>query len=375
MTKFTTKLGAAALLALVAPALMAASSPSYVFNKRMGGLQVSSSDAIPSPGTAPSTPSTPATPLTYKASLSAQTLDFGATPVGSPLTRSVLMSNTGTGPLAVSAPTVTGVAFSASSDCSGTLAPGASCQTSVTFAPTQVATASGNVTFNSDATNAPLALSLAGTGTDPYVANVSMWLQGDAAPVKDSSASPKPITAYGTAGVSTVTEVIGPGSLYFDGTAYLTSPANSGFLFAARDFTVESWVYLTKLTPYAVLGGVWTGNASTSSWLVSQGSTASNLRFGYSDGFNVSFVETNGGLTANKWIHIAVTRQAGTLRLFVDGIQRYSGAVPTFASPSMNLGVMSISTGQYPSAGYLDNFRITKGTARYTGNFTPSADY
>jgi hypothetical protein len=210
---------------------------------------------------------------------------------------------------------------------------------------------------------------------DPYVSNVSIWLQGDAAPVKDSSSAPKPITTYGTAGVSSVAKVSGSGSLYFDGTSYLTSPANSGFLFAARDFTVESWVYLTKLTPYAVLGSVWTGNASTSSWLVSQGSNASNLRFGYSDGSNVSFVESNGGLMTNKWTHIAITRQAGTLRMFVDGVQRYRGIVPAFASPSMNLGVMSISNGQYPSAGYLDSFRITNGTARYTSSFTPSIDY
>jgi hypothetical protein len=375
MKKLTSKLGAAVLLALVAPSLMAASTPGYVFVKRMNGLKVSSTAAMPPPNTETTVPSTPPAPLTYLANLSAQSLDFGGTPVGSPLTKSVLLSNTGTGPLSVSAPAVVGSAFSAATDCSTTLAPGASCQTSVTFTPTQVAAASGSVTVSSNASNGPLVVSLTGTGTDPYVANVSLWLKGDAAPIQDSSPSPKSVTAYGTAAANTGTKVAGTGSLYFDGASYLSSPANGGFSFATRDFTVESWVYLTKLTPYAVLSSVWTGTASTSSWLVSQGSTASNLRFGYSDGSNVNFVETNGGLTTNKWTHIAVSRQAGTLRMFVDGVQRYSGSVPTLASPSMNLGVMSISNGQYPSAGYLDNLRITNGTARYTSNFTPSADY
>jgi len=355
-------------LALVAPALMAA-TPSYVFTKRMDGLRVSTTGATPPP------PTTPAAPFTYTASLSAQSIDFETTPVGTPVTKSVVLSNTGTGSIALNAPAVTGSAFKVASDCTSTLAAGANCQVSVTFSPAQVGVASGSVTINANTTNAPLVLTLAGTGADPYVANVSLWLKGDAAPIQDSSSAPKAVTAHGTAAVSTTTKVAGAGSLYFDGAAYLTSPANSGFSFAARDFTVESWVYLTKLTPYAVLGSVWTGTASTSAWLISQGSTASNLRFGYSDGSAVSFVETNGGLIVGKWTHIAVSRQAGTLRMFVDGVQRYSGNVPAFASPSMNLGIMSISTGQYPSAGYLDNFRITNGTARYMSNFTPTADY
>lgn len=76
----------------------------------------------------------------------------------------------------------------------------------------------------------------------------------------------------------------------------------------------------------------------------------------------------------NTWNHLAFSRTGTTLKIFVNGTQRYTGTNTVIFN--------SASTGVYlftaPSEagrmfqGYLSNFRIVKGTGLYSSNFTPS---
>ena len=73
----------------------------------------------------------------------------------------------------------------------------------------------------------------------------------------------------------------------------------------------------------------------------------------------------------NTWRHVAVTRSGTSLRLFINGVQRGS----TLTS-SANLSDNQLKIGYYYSetfgfVGKVDEFRVTKGVARYTANFTP----
>jgi hypothetical protein len=75
-------------------------------------------------------------------------------------------------------------------------------------------------------------------------------------------------------------------------------------------------------------------------------------------------------VSLNTWAHIAVTRSGTSLRLFVNGV--LDGNV----SNSQNFTDTNITIGRGVWAssefeGYLDDFRVTKGYARYTSNFTP----
>ena len=168
------------------------------------------------------------------------------------------------------------------------------------------------------------------------------------------------------------------GSLSFNGTSqYLTAPANAGFAFGTGDFTVEFWVYMNAFSGSGTAGafvGPWTGTASTSAWLFTQGNTTnSNLRFGVSDGTTATFYESSSTLTLNQWFHVAAVRSSGTLKLYSNGIQVYSGALTQNISvSSQTLQINGVAGATFLSNCYISNLRIVKGVAVYTGTFTPS---
>ena len=159
------------------------------------------------------------------------------------------------------------------------------------------------------------------------------------------------------------------GSAYFDGTGdYLTVPANSAYTYGTGDFTVECWAFLTTATSSAAIVGTWSGTNSSSGWLLSQGATnVSAIRFGLSDGTTATFVESPAGaLILHTWMHIVASRASGTLKLFVNGVQQYTGANVINNSVVATLGIGAITVGTFLSTGYISNVRVVKGQALYT---------
>jgi hypothetical protein len=86
-----------------------------------------------------------------------------------------------------------------------------------------------------------------------------------------------------------------------------------------------------------------------------------------------------GGTSAvalSTWTHVAATRRGNTLRLFVNGIQEGSADVDGYSllGASCWIGTAADVPGDYRNLiGYLDDLRIVKGMAVYTGPFTPPA--
>ena len=75
----------------------------------------------------------------------------------------------------------------------------------------------------------------------------------------------------------------------------------------------------------------------------------------------------------DKWVHLAVVRDSGTTKLFVNGIQD-----ATTISDSRNYSGTYIAIGGYYSTSYLwvgciQDFRVYKGLAKYTSNFIPAS--
>jgi hypothetical protein len=105
-------------------------------------------------------------------SLSATSYNFGSQTTGTPITQEVAtLTNTGPTTLIFGNLAMSGSAFKlttgSGTNCTkdGTVAPGASCVAYVTFTPSKVGKAySGTLTMNSNAANAPLTISLSGTG-------------------------------------------------------------------------------------------------------------------------------------------------------------------------------------------------------------------
>ncbi len=167
------------------------------------------------------------------------------------------------------------------------------------------------------------------------------------------------------------------GSGYFDGNGdYLTAPNNAAFAALPGDFTLEAWVYLTAQTTGNALFGPWAGSggsAANSSWLFTQGTTsASNLRFVYSNGSSVVIYEGSGGLGTNQWFHLVAVRSGTNFALFSNGNRVYSNASVSASIPqnTSNLGVMGAADGAFLSTGYVSSARVVKGTAVYDPTLT-----
>jgi hypothetical protein len=205
-------------------------------------------------------------------------------------------------------------------------------------------------------------------GGDPEWANVSLLLRMDgsngATTFTDLSSNAHTITVGGNAQVSTTDPKFGTGSLLLDGAGdYLQTPAHSSFAFGTGDFTVECWVYPNVVSDN---DGLFTIGSQLNAAVYLNNWTA---------GTAGSSGDNYGAATANSWQHFALTRSGSTLRLFINGTQLGS------TSNSANLTNDQLFIGYYFSSsfawnGKIDEFRVTKGVARYTANFTaPTAAF
>lgn len=219
-------------------------------------------------------------------------------------------------------------------------------------------------------------------GGDPFYNNVSLLLHFDGAngstTFTDNSPTPKTVTAYDNAAISTTQSKFGGASCYFDGNNdYLTTADNDAY-FLDGDFTIECWVYVTSLSnPRAIAAqrpsASGSGSNSFDWWITTSG----KLDFDYFLNNNTSdYVESNSTLSVNVWTHVAVTRSGSTLRQFINGnldANTKSVSLP-FKNSTGDFRIGSIEPFGFFYNGYIDDFRLTKGVAIYTSNFTPPID-
>lgn len=227
------------------------------------------------------------------------------------------------------------------------------------------------------------------TGAQPndlYISNVKLLMHMDGANGGTTFTDQigHTMTKSGACVTSTTKAKYGVSAGYFDGatSSYISTPATADFNFGTGDFTVEAWVNYTALptqtaawggSTYSTWGVVWeTGSTNLAD---GQQLRCNNTQIAY--GVDDSTVLSGShGMTANTWNHIAVSRNAGTIRLFVNGVvvasAAYAGNLPNSLGSTMYLGS---ETGQgAPHNGYIDEVRVTKGVGRYTATFTPPSE-
>lgn len=179
------------------------------------------------------------------------------------------------------------------------------------------------------------------------------------------------------------------GSYWFDGNqTFIDTPANTDYQFDG-DFTIEAWIYRTDSNKLRWISGWWPQSGSVS-WIFY---IDANNRLGFFrqiGGSTASTVGTSTIVPQNAWTHVAVTRSGSTLRLWVNGIQdsttgSMSGTVNFNSAPlriggdtSLTVktgGTLGLSSNLYTGPdtflGYVTGYRIIKGTAVYSGAFTP----
>jgi hypothetical protein len=231
-----------------------------------------------------------------------------------------------------------------------------------------------NATFTLSGQDASLAK------PDPYGANISLLLHMDGADGSttfvDKSVYAHAVAANGAAQVETSTVRFGSGALQGVGgsgsTGFVSAPDHPSLEFGSGNFTIELFVNFTSTASVQSLiskGHTGTGNLS---WALFRDAGRGTLQFVIStDGAGDTRKEVSWAPSTGQWYHVAVTRSAGSLRFFVDGVQ-IEGALAS--SETYFDGGAQVRVGwavNFGLNGFIDEVRITKGVARYTANFTP----
>ena len=179
------------------------------------------------------------------------------------------------------------------------------------------------------------------------------------------------LRTVGDAKVSTSVVKYGTGSMAFDGIGdYLSNNTSQGAAsttFGTADFTVEMWVYFN--TDSGLQGICDASQLTTASGQFYFRLFSNALSFGNHTIGNICTSDQNP--VASTWYHLAVSRSGTSLKMFLNGTQVTSATNATnFIGSGINVGAIA---GPYYLNGYIDDFRITKGVARYTSAFTPPA--
>lgn len=212
----------------------------------------------------------------------------------------------------------------------------------------------------------------------------------------DSSANNLAITRFiGTQQATTVKYGAAAGafpSIDLNNPDKLTTPVAAGGVLDLHTgkFTIEGWFYVSALG-----GNDTTGHTYVRQYIYDHNNTRLNTSNPNPTG-TAAYVDSVGNLTGTwqinagtsgswthqtvvtvgVWHHFAVVNSDSGLDIYLDGIKNTVGAAPPipFSVPD-GLGFFCVGNeGQYHSIrGFYDDFRVLKGTAQYTANFTPPA--
>lgn len=226
---------------------------------------------------------------------------------------------------------------------------------------------------------------------DRFAASTVLKLHMDGADqattVADDSLLGKTVTAFGDASVTTTRAKFGSASAAFDGSGdYLTVADPAGDAnFGADDFTVEGWFYPSALTGSSTTYQVVYTKRPDSTvvcgfmfWIRNDGALIVFATTASGDWNVLSNTVVATGITAGAWHHIALVRQGANFRAYLNGV---GGSTFNFGSSSLYATTAAMvlasdtnwngSATARPFTGSIQDFRIYRGAAKYTADFTP----
>ena len=167
------------------------------------------------------------------------------------------------------------------------------------------------------------------------------------------------------------------GSLFFNssyptssnnGLDSLTVPAGSDFAYGTGDFTFEAYVWMSSFSSDVRL--IYSQTVSGNNYILFGITTSGQVTviLGHSNS------ETSTATIAlNSWNHVAVSRSSGTVKVFVNGVASSGSSITTDLNDTTRIPTIGKYTHSTQLAwkGYISNFRICKGHAVYTTDFTP----
>lgn len=224
------------------------------------------------------------------------------------------------------------------------------------------------------------------SGSDPYYSTVGLLLHATGA--NGSTTFTDPTGNTWTPSNVTVSTAQLNGNLpvaSFSGAtnSYLSTPTSTNWDFGTGDFTIETWVYIetdsttdgSGMRRAGIAGPNIGSGLDTTFWgLLIDGdatTTGTGLLFETKlSGVSASrYIVTT--ISKNAWHHIAISKNSNGTYFCVDGTIYITApitqAINNVSASGINIGRESSTiTWERPLNGYMSEFRITKGVARYT---------
>ena len=183
------------------------------------------------------------------------------------------------------------------------------------------------------------------------------------------------VTAFGPFLTSSVYKpAVNGASASFDGSVstYLSAADSADWDFGSDNYTVEFWMYVTSSGVYQGIFNHWGDfNGSNVAWSF-EINTSNRLAFLFkTSGITAVTISSNLGDYLNQWVHVAAVRNSNVHAVYLNGVSKAT----TTNSGAINNCTDVLRVGAYQADygfdGYICDARIVKGTAVYTGNFTP----
>jgi hypothetical protein len=225
-----------------------------------------------------------------------------------------------------------------------------------------------------------------GTRTDTNSASIVLALPmdgtnggtsfGDQSAVIRGSGSAKTVTVTGNTNTSTTQSKFYGSSGSFDGTGdYLSLSSSADFqIWNSTSWTIECFIYINSLASSFYFFGA--GNrASTTTRVMFSVNSSGNFILDWDGTSSDSTTTFTTGLSASKWYHLAVVSNGTTCKVYINGTQASTTATlgtSTQANAPISIGVPGLASN--PASynglnGYVQDFRIYKGVAKYTSDF------
>lgn len=164
-----------------------------------------------------------------------------------------------------------------------------------------------------------------------------------------------------TVTLDTINYIIGTSSLKFNSDSFIISNSND-FNFETGDFTIDFWMNQPITGNQYLCGG-----RSPNEWSIAIANNVISISIN-TVGWPIATGTTI--VTDGSWHHIALVRYGTSFKLYVDGSVDISTTLPSgfnWVYNDFNIGGQEVQN----YTGWLDEFRVSKGIARWTSNFTP----
>ena len=192
--------------------------------------------------------------------------------------------------------------------------------------------------------------------------------------VPGASGSNHTFTVTGNSQTSTATSKYYGSSGLFDGSGdYLTGAANTDWSLDG-DFTIEGWMNIDS-GQKGIICSVGDASNNGTDGFEFYAAQANDFRvYGNGTGGGTAaywFGTGNGTFADGSWNHFALVRESNVAKAYING----TDIGKTYTTNTTYNGQLTLAAEYYDSGydghdGYLQDFRLYKGVAKYTSNFT-----